>query len=601
MLRTLRLLIITGLSALALLIASPALAQGSAGERAAIEGTRARAESLARAELESMLARLCPGRCELVELRAVVDAPRAVGRVTPGFGNSVAGSSYETRVSRIEATVLLDSKLPQNFRANIARMAQFRLQDIAPTIEIRPEFLDFPEPQLPPMPPMMREEPRPLPRPQPMPELPVAEEMPEEAPVAEPAAAPETPASPERPLWQELLPWIALLATLLILSFLIITILRRLEALTERRDSPASEPSTAEGSATEARQRPMPDVDELRAELKHSRPLLNRMLRVWIGEAPADVALLVRLVGSSILDDVRRDSSLRGPMEAIAREVALRDQPLDADEAHAIAEKARARLTAQQVLDDGSTDAEWEFLEGLGLAHIATLLQSCTRRERAFVLTRLSAVVRSRYLESLETDERRELLLEASEADALSRSQARELAARQRAVAEEFIDAGREAQGQASMVLEMIDALALREQEDILRDLLSRKPAVADAALGQLLLESTALHVPDEPLANALHRLPVETLATFMRGTRRDIADHLLARSPASTRQALATELSLDIPSTRVEFLEARRVFAQTLRTTLERDGFEVAAYNTNALRRGAHARQAPPPEPEVL
>ncbi|TXD39070.1 hypothetical protein FRC98_01300 [Lujinxingia vulgaris] len=600
MLRARHHLIFALLAATFALCASPAFAQGRTGERAAIEGTRAQAEALARAELEGLLSRLCPGRCELVELRAVVEAPRAVGRVTPGFGDAVAGSSYETRVSRIEATVLLDSKLPQNFRANIARMAQFRLQDIAPTIEVRPEFLDFPEPQLPPMPPMMQEEPRPAPRPAPLPPLPEVED-PEPEPATEPLPTPEEPADDGRPLWQDALPWIALLATLLILSFLIIMILRRLEALTDRRNEPTPEPARPLDDAPDARPRAMPDVDLLRDELKHSRPVLNRMLRAWIADDPAEVALLVRLVGSGILSDVRRDASLRAPMETIADEVARRDQPLDADEAHAIAEKARARLTAQQVLDDGSTDAEWEFLEGLGLAHIATLLESCTRRERAFVLTRLSPVVRSRYLEGLESEERRDLLLETSDADALSRTQARELAARQRAMAEEFIDAGREAQGQASMMLEMIEALALREQEDILRDILAKKPAVAEVVLSQMVLESAAMHVPDEPLANALHRIPVDTLALFMRGTRRDIADHLLARAPVSTRQALATELSLDIPSTRAEFLEARRTFSQTLRTTLARDGFEVATYNANALRRGAHARQAPPTEPEVL
>lgn len=576
---------------LALFLSAGPLAAQSGSANMARENARANAETQARGELESLLARLCPGRCELVELRAVVSEPRARGDVTPGFEGSTS-ARFEAQVRRIEATILMDSNLPDNFRTNIPRMAQYRLQYLAPTIDIRPEFLDFPQPQLPPMPdnlPRIAPEPPPrAPQPEPAPEV-----------TAEPPSAPvetavEEPPARTTPLWQELLPWIALLLTLFILVGLIILLLRRLEDLAKAAQQPRTD-SQAEGKK-EAAPVKMPDVEALRAELKQSRSVLNRMLRSWINDDPEEVAQLVRFLGTDLLTDLQKDPESKNALESVSAHVGRLHKPLDASEATNIAEKARARHAAQLVVEDSSGDGEWEFLEGLGLSQVTRLLKDTSSRERSYILSRLPRVMRSRYLESLEVQNRRRLLLEASDAESLTRSQARELAGRLRALAEEFADAGRQAQGQAAMIVEMIEAMSLKEQEAVLVDLYRAKPDVANAVLGQICLESTLLHLPQSALSNAIHRLPVESLSTYLQGAEPAITSHILENAPTSKRRALETELSLEIPSTRADFLEARQRFMSTVLATLGRDGVDVTSFNQSAL----HSAQ-PQSTPETL
>lgn len=581
-----RLTLLLALIVASLLVSQTALA-GS--ENTAREEAKSTAERQARAEIESLLSRLCPGRCELVALDVTVEEPRELGAVNPGFGGA-AGARFETEVSRIEATVLMDSNLPETFRANLPRMAQFRLQDLAPDVEVRPEMLAFPDPQLPPMP---DAPPEPPPQPRPLPEQP---EEPAEEPAAEPPPEEATPppAAPtaEAPLWQQALPWVALLLTLLILGGLIVLVLRRLEALSTAR--PDADRPAADGDTDAATSATMPDVEALRRELQRSRSALNRMLRRWIDDAPEEVAALVRLLGPEILSDLRRDPEFRPALQTVSDHVADFDDRLDAERAQSIAEKARSRFDAQLVVDDGADDAEWDFLEGLTLGQITTLLESASRREKSFLLTRLSSILRSRYLEQLDSDTRRQLLLDASTAEALSRTESRELAARLRQMADEFIDAGREATGQAAMIVEMIDAMALAEQEDVLGDLRDNRPDVAQRVLSRICLESALVELPSEVLADAIHRQPVETLATFLQGTRDDIRNYVLDASPASKRQAVATELSLDIPTTHADFLDARQAFSDALLSTLRRNGYDIAEFNTDALRRTAARRSSP-------
>lgn len=576
-------LLATSAAFLMLLLAWTPIAEVWAGAKnTAREEARMTAERQARAEIESLIGRLCPGRCELVELKVSVAEPRALGQVHPGF-EGAPGTQFETEVRRIEATILMDSQLPDNFQSNIPRMAQFRLQDLAQTVEVRPEVLEFPQPQLPPMPDPMPRQPR---QPPPMPEpLPQPEPVAEPEPQAQADTSADEQHRAETPLWQELLPWIALLLTLLILGGLIILILRRLEDIAEAR-SEVSDEHMDNGASTGPVS--MPDAETLREDLKRSRSALNRMLRRWVDEDPEEVACLVRLVGPAILADLRRDPELRPALELVSDHVASQDETIEAEQAQAIARKARSRLDAQLVVDDGTGEAEWEFLEGLTLGQITTLLKSASRRERGFVLTRLSPVLRSRYLENLSGGERRELLLEASSAETLSRSQSRELAGRLRQVADEFTDAGRQAAGQADMIIEMLEAMHRSEQEEVLRDLNDNRPDVADAVLSRICLESTLLILPPEVVSNAVHRVPVEVLTTFLQGCDDSVTNSVLDNSPAAKRQAVATELSLDIPTTRADFLDARQTVLTAVVSTLKRDGYDIARFNSQALERPA-------------
>lgn len=572
---------------LGLLAFQPAFAQSSGVENTARENAKADAERQARAEIESLLARLCPGRCELVDVDVTVGETQLRGQVAPGFEDSAPGS-YDVDVERIEATVMMDSTLPENFQANIPRMAQFRLQEVADNVVIRPELLEFPNPQLPPSPEGLPESP-----PQPEP----AFEPPTEPPPAEPEPTDaeevddEEPADTDEPAWAQALPWIALLMTLLILGGLIILILRRLEALADQNDRPSQPASSDEESSTPVT---MPDTDALRAELGESRSVLNRTLRRWLKDDPEEVAMLVRLIGPDVLSDLRRDPELRPSLELVSDHVASLDDRIDPETAQTIARKARSRYDAQRVIDDASPDTEWEFLEGLTLAQITELLENTSRRERSFVLTRLPPALRSRYLEQLDSRRRRRLMMEAGSEESLSRTESKKLAGRLRRLADEMPDAG--ADGRAAMLVEMLEAMALPEQTDVLQELRGDRPDVADAVLAQLCLETALAEIPEEMVADAVHRLPVDTLAIFLRGTADGVSDHILEVAPASKRQAVATELSLEIPTTKADYLDARSEFTGAVIEILRRNGLDIAQYNRRALQRTAEH----PTHPEV-
>ena len=568
-----------------MLVAAPALANQGA-ERTAVADAEESAERQARAEIESLLSRLCPGRCELVDIDITSDEPRAVGGASPGFEGAGGPAQYDTDIERIEATIMMDSELPENFQANIPRMAQFRLQNLADDIVVRPELLEFPSPQLPPSPEGHPETPPEPPEPEPQPEPEPIEEPADEEPEEEAADEPDEQAEADEPFWQQALPWIALLMTLLILGGLIILILRRLEALASADDNPQAARDERDADQPSA---VMPDAEALRDDISQSRTALNQMLRDWIDDDPRQVAVLVRLVGSQILSDLRRDPEMRPPLETVSDHVAELDERIDPEQAQSVARKARSRYEARMVVDDGASDADWDFLEGLTLGQISKLLDNTSRRERGFVLTRLSPVIRSRYLENLDGDDRRKLLLETSSSESLSKSESRKLAARLREVADEFTDAARQADGQAAMITEMLDAMTLGEQQDVLVDMSQNRPDVAHAVLSRMCLESAVLEVPDDMLADTVHRLGVETLTIFLQGTRDDITQRILDAAPASKRQAISTELSLDIPSSRADFLDARSKFSNAIIATLRRNGYDVADFNSTALQGDNH------------
>ncbi len=555
--------------------------QPTSGERIAMQAQRATVEAEARQTIEALFSRLCPGRCEIVEIKAVMESPRAVGAATPGF-ESPAASSYEITTKNLDITILLDSKLPRNFAANLPRMLQFRLNNLAPVVNVRPETLDFPEPQLHPMPPPMPSAPQPrYAEPAPLP--PLAAPAPATETLEKPVPATETEptkTTTPAPTWLELLPWIALVLTLLIFSGLIIMILKRLD---KKADTALSTDANNLDSGKKGQKQP--DIEAFRADLKSSRPIQNRVLRDWIKENPENVAILIRLLGPDILTDLRSDDSLKPELERVSQAISQNLGPVEPSEANRIVDEGTSRLTAARVLHDtDSHTMDWDFLEGLPIANLRRILNTCGATEKAFIINQLPTGPRANYLESLSQAERRELLLGAGVGELLTRQQAIDLAARTRKAADELSHVGRESEDQASLVLDMLNALPLHEQEDLLRELDQRRPEVARTALARTCLESAIPHIPADILANAMHRTSIETLANMLRGTREDIRQHLLKHAAPATRSALSSELSLQIPVGRTDFLQARSTFTTALTEGLRRDGHDLAALNKNAL-----------------
>ncbi len=564
----------------AMLLTSTAFAQAglptnlSTAERMSARQTQAQTEVQARQTIENLFARLCPGRCELVEIGVELADPSPVGEVVPGF-ESVVGQNFQSDVKTITATVLLDSKLPRNFQSNLPRMIRYRLANLAPTINVRPEVLDFPEPQLEPMPPYMPEPPRRTWEPPPVPEL---------APIPEPAPIVEPPVEPpvEPTLWDRLAPfvaglapWIGPIIMMLVLFGLLMALVRRLQALSG---------TSAAGGTERARREGQPDVEALLDELNSSRAVRNRVLRRWLIEDEEGVARLVRLFGPQIVSDLKSDGSLTAALGRVSEFVAHEREALGPDDIKKTCGELEARLTAARIVhDDQALAMDWEFLEGLSSQNLRRILSSCSATEIAYVVGQLPPTLRTNYLESLDATDRRQLVLGTS-SDLMTKEEALALASRLRKGADDVSHIGREADGQAALVLDMLRALQLEEQEEMLRELKGKRPELSGVVLERIVLETTLLQIPGELAADAIHRTPVEQLAAFLRGTRATVRDHVLSVAPGSKRQAVMTELSLDVPVNKADFLAARERFLDIVRDVLLRDGADLVRANTRAL-----------------
>ncbi len=566
-------------------LAAPAMAQPTPGERDAMARKQASAEAEARQEIESLFSRLCPGRCELIEVKAVVGQPKVVGEITPGF-DLEGSAAFDVELKRLEARVMIDSTLPRNFMSNLPAMLQYRLSSITPNVVISPTVLEFPSPQLAPMPPMMPEPPRRSVAPEPVaPQPPVEEVKPEEV-------KPEEQVKPEpvveqpwyKELWATMLPWIPFILMLLVFFGLMMFALRRIKEMTQPAGAQAGQdPALA-----------MPDIDALRQELRQSRVVQNEVLRAWIQEDPSAVATLIRLIGPEALSDLKQDPALKPAVATVSAEIARQSEPVSPREAQRVAREAHARITAARVLqEDGAMGAEWEFAQGLGSASVQRVMAPLSPRERSFALGQLPPALRASYMEQLPAEQRRALFLDAGSAEPLSKEEAHDLSARMRKAADDVAHIGREAGGQATLVVDMLRALPLSEQLDTLRELVARRPEVAQAVLDQVCLESTVLLTPPEVLADAMQRTPIDILSAFLRGTQEGVRQHLVASAPGNLRGPLRTELELELPVGRADFLAARAEFTSLVAVVLRRDGHDLASLNRQVVQ-GAHAPTQP-------
>lgn len=573
------------LSVAGLMAASAAQAQAARptlAEVEAINRKKAVAEAEARQEIESLFSRLCPGRCELIGVNAITATPKVVGDVTPGF-EAEGSAVFETELKRLEAKIMIDSTLPNNFRSNIPAMLQYRLSNITPNVVIIPTVLEFPSPQLPPQPPLMAEPP---PKPRPAPEPAQVEEPKPEEPKVEPPKEVEAPKEVEekpwyKELWAELLPWIPFILMLLVFFALL---MRALKAMREMVEGQQNQGAAGADDAIDP-QAQLPDLDELRQELKQSRAIQNEVLRGWLQQDPATVATLVRLIGPEVLGDLKKDGTLRPAIEVVSQEVARQTEPVTPTEARRVERELRSRLTAARVLhEQQALSGDWEFVQGLGVANLQRVMGQLKPEEKSYAIGQLPAALRASYMNQMDPAERRELFMSVGSAEAMSREQAIDLAARLRKSSEEVAHIGAEASGQALIIVEMLRALGLAEQTETLKELRQRRPETAQAVLEQVCLESTLLHALPEVVADAMHRSSVEVISQFMRGTRDDIRDHLLRVSPGNLRRPLQEEMALEIPVSRSEYLDARTEFTNMVVTVLRRDGHDLASLNARAL-----------------
>lgn len=539
-------------------------AQGlTARERESVQRVKTETARSAQESVEALFARLCPGRCELIGVDVEMESPRPLGEVTPGF-EAVTGGNFASDAKSVNVSVLLDSKLPRNFQRNIPRMIQHRLASLAPVIQVRPEVLDFPEPQLEPMPPYLPEPPRSAPEPRPLPaEVPVKAE--------EPITPPVPPEPIREPSFMDALaPWIGPLVMSLLLFAMMLFMLRKIAQVTAT--------PTSENSADLAR-RPVVDVEQLRDDLMASRPVRNRVMRQWLDDDIDGVALAVHTLGPELLADLKSEPLLKPRMNAVAEKV-LQMPEVTPELLEQLARDVRSRVTSAQVtLDERSTPREWEFLEGLNVSALTRTLDGISARELMHVTSLLRSDTQSALLDSLPERRRRDLFVSNTGAP-LSRTESNDLATRLKRAAEEISGAS----GEATVLTTLLESLSIEEQEATLAELRARRPDVAAEVLRTTLLESAVPYLPHDVVGDAVLRTDLDQLTAFLRGVPPTTRDYVLAATSGARRGALISELQLDVPVGRAQFLEARRLVLSQLLGVLDREGHDITRANLRGL-----------------
>jgi hypothetical protein len=562
------------LAVAASLLTAPRLAGAQASRVAMGEATAARqaqVEESARQTVQSLFERLCPGRCEIIQLSAVMGEAAAAALVEPGFEED-GPQAYEGQVTSLRVDILLDAALPGSFRQSIPRMLRFRLASLAPVVEVRTETLAFPEPQAEPAPPVVREPPRAWAPPPPMPALP------EPAPQVE-RATPEPEPAPEvstEDLWTRAIPWIGGVLIALILAALILILLRRLT----QRGTPDAQGNVAGLEANtdlEARGRARRELEDA---LRDKRAVANAALRRWVLERPEAVARFVKLFGAETLKDLRSSDEAAPALARVARHLVAHPEPLTDAEEGTTLQEARARFAAAE-LEDGRS-AEWEFLEGLSSAQLKRLLEGATVSERACVLAELPAGSRSGFVAALSESERAELLLGAS-APPLGASDLRRLQSRLRAAADGL--RGQRGGAAGGLIGDLIRTVPAGEQAELAKRLLADQPEAGEALLDGVLLEGSLAHLPSGVLGDASMQIQIETLVAFLGGTEPAIRDVVIAQLSPRTRSAVSTELGVSGPVPRQRFFDAREALVTAVADVMLREGSSLRRANAHALR----------------
>jgi hypothetical protein len=555
----------------------------TAAEVAMMRAKAGEAERVARERIEMLFGRLCPGRCELLEVRAQSSLPTPVGRVLPGFDAPVAS---EVALSSVEAKVMLDSSLPRAFRSSLPQMIQHRLSDLSARVLVTPIQLEFPKPQLPPSPPLMPEAPPRAPEPAPPPEAsPTPPEAPTQPPL-EPSATQGAAGGEGEGPWEGWATLALLLALLLGITLAFLALWARLKELKGRLDDQllGAAPAGGEEAAPE-----LPDLNALRARLNASREVRNAALRAWLKEDMAELATLTRLLGAGVFSDLKRDPTLTAQLEALSEVVGRQRTPVTPESAWRVAHALDARLTAAEVTHtEGALSATWAFVQGVDAPALHALFGTLAHAEQSHLLGHLPAYTRADLLARLSGEERRDLALNASGARPLSRGESIDLAHRLKRQYDELGGVSEEMDTQAALVVDMLTSLPFAAQVDLLGPLSERRPDLTRAVLSTLCLEGTLFEVPSYLLTDVLIRTPFEDALELMRGFPEAQSGALISALPEAQRALYLEELELGRRATAEGFMRARAPFLRAVGEAARRAGIDLADLNLNALRRAA-------------
>jgi hypothetical protein len=499
-----------------------------------------------------LLRALCPEQCVLLSVRAQMDEEETGGQVSPGF--DAPGARTVPVVKSVNASVLVDKRLPLQFRTRVKSLIAQRLNSAAVPAEIALEQVAFPVKN-----PPYLEAREPLP----------AQAKPGPAKEEAPPINAATPVSSK--LQEKLLEQAPLLAVMVLLGTVVLA-LGGLIFLASRRPQeqylteplPAELPQSAAGASLSAEAFPATRLRKLEKQLVDDRVLRNAVVREALGRGEhALVARWVRELGDFLLDDMRGDGGLSQSLASVAAELVK----LPADPAARIAavQDLEGRTLAARLSRSGDASA-FSFLEGVREESFVAALRGISPGAQEVALRLAPEHLRSAALRDMPAPQRQGIALAWVRRPEVSAQYALAAADELR---ERLADVHAGPAEMDRALGDLLDTLG-REDQDALIDELRREGD--PRAVSGLLTESVLANAPADLLAASLLGISPAMLVAYLSGTDEATRGRVVAACPEQVRREVEEELSLRPGSSRDDFLVARReLLAQVRQETLKR------------------------------
>jgi flagellar motor switch protein FliG len=545
------------------------------------EAERLKSELRSQASLlaNEILRTHCGDRCSLVDVKAEVDIGQPLAHVQPGF-EELSPQVREVKPRSIELAVLLDGRLPADFRRDLVGLLKAKLKSLPATAIIKADVVPFPQPLMPQMPPTFDS--RPAPSPTPTPEV---KPSPTPTPEMKPA-----PFDPMQALLERLIsaaPWLLGLILLAATILLLVRMLRPPAEESDEDETPAPRTETGKSERATANEQPVPLLaqrinDELRANPRLRTTLFKEIFTADESKA----AQCVRLLGPHVADGLREDPACREALRRISTELRSGNVTVSDEEARKLLKELEGRLTAARLEGVGSAAEDtFAFLDRLTPAQFLRLLEEVSPRAQSTALRFAPAHLRENALASLEPTKRRTLFLAAADAGAAG---AQELSA----IADELLfQVSRLAPGHdmtgVELLTDLLESQGPHEQKALL-DSLAAKPAIRQALLARLCTETTLLRMDEDALAVAVSAVDVNALVDFLRGADSALKERMLSVCPRPMADALREELGLAVTQNPAQFLAARKQVMQAARQVLQQRGTPIEQLNGGEVRRAA-------------
>lgn len=516
------------------------------------------AEEHARAEVADLLRTLCPEQCVLLSVRAQMDEEQVSGDPSPGF--DAPGARTVPVVRGLNASIVVDQRLPMQFRTRLKTLIANRLKTGGAPVEVGLEQVAFPVKN----PPYLEAR-------EPPPQAPQQQQPPQTEQQPKVAAATPVPRLQDKLIEQApLLAVIVLLgAVVLALGVLVYLAARRqqqeplLEALPMENvppQAPRAEPATESFPAVRLR--------KLEKQLADDRVLRNAVVREALGSGEhALVARWVRELGDFLLDDLRGDGALAGPLAAVAVEVA---RPADPATRAAALQALEGRTLASRLSRAGDASA-FAFLEGVREEAFIAALKGISAGAQEVALRLAPAALRAAALREMSPAQRQQIALAWVRRPDVSAQYALAAADELRArLADQHA-------GPADLdraLADLLDSLS-REEQDALIDQLKREGD--PRAFSGLITESALAQAPADLLGAAVLGVAPARLVAYLAGAEERIRTDLLSACPARLRREVEEELALRPGVSRDDFLAARRELLGNLREETVKRGLKPA------------------------